>query len=88
MELIGRKASRSATSADLEHLGRVAVDGSGNIYIADSYQTVIRKVGTNGIIGTISMDGNGTYSGDSFISRIRKIDSNGNVSTIAEKVFK
>ena len=36
----------------------VAVDATGNLFIADTGNNVIRKVGTNGIITTVA--GNGT----------------------------
>jgi len=53
-----------ATSASLANPSGVAVDGSGNLYIADSYNQRIRCVDPDGIITTVA--GNGTYgfSGD------------------------
>ncbi len=43
----------------------VAVDSSGNVYIADSTNQVIRKVsGSTGIIETIAGVGGWGYSGD------------------------
>jgi trimeric autotransporter adhesin len=48
-----------ATSAELKQPAGVAVDPSGNVYIADEGNSVIRKVNTGGIITTIA--GNGTY---------------------------
>jgi uncharacterized protein (TIGR03437 family) len=48
----------AATSAQLEFPGSVAVDGSGNIYIADSGNHAIREV-TGGIINTILVYGPG-----------------------------
>ena len=44
----------AATNASLYLPSGVAVDGSGNLFIADSYNNVIRKVGTNGIITTVA----------------------------------
>jgi sugar lactone lactonase YvrE len=49
----------SATSAELAHPEGVAVDSSGNIYIADNYNSVIREVSG----GNIS-----TYAGSSTVS--------------------
>ena len=43
-----------ATSAALEYPYSVAVDGSGNLYIADTYNSCIRKVDTVGVITTIA----------------------------------
>ena len=42
----------------------MALDTSGNLYIADSGNQRIREVGTNGIITTVAGDGNDTYAGD------------------------
>jgi hypothetical protein len=42
----------------------VAVDGSGNVYIADEGNNRVRKVDTNGVIRTVAGDGTGDYSGD------------------------
>ncbi|MBN1841374.1 MAG: hypothetical protein JW883_03705 [Deltaproteobacteria bacterium] len=49
------------------HLSRpygVAVDTSGNIYIADTYQNRIRKVDTKGIINTVAGTGSSGKVGD------------------------
>jgi len=53
-----------ATSAELNSPGGVAVDGSGNVYIADSKNYRIRKVSTTGIISTVAGNGTQGYSGD------------------------
>jgi hypothetical protein len=42
----------------------LAVDGSGNIYIADNENNVIRKVNTLGIINTVAGNGAHGFSGD------------------------
>jgi hypothetical protein len=42
----------------------VAVDASGNLFIADTYNNRIREVGTNGIITTVAGDGSSGYSGN------------------------
>jgi sugar lactone lactonase YvrE len=48
----------SATSAELYRPEDVAVDTAGNLYIADTYNQVIRKVtASNGIIGTLAGNG-------------------------------
>jgi len=52
-----------ATMAILEFPTGVAVDGSGNIFIADDF-TRIRKVTTDGIINTIAGNGTSGYYGD------------------------
>jgi len=64
-----------ATNAELANPWDVAVDSSGNLYIADTLNNVIRKVDSNGIITTITGNGfcklsryevfnNGGYAGD------------------------
>jgi trimeric autotransporter adhesin len=42
----------------------VAVDGGGNVFIADEFNTRIRKIGTNGIMTTVAGNANGTFAGD------------------------
>jgi sugar lactone lactonase YvrE len=53
-----------ATSATLSEPVALAVDGSGNLYIADRASGVIRRVGTDGIISTYAGNGKPGYSGD------------------------
>jgi hypothetical protein len=51
----------AATSATLDNPEGLAFDGSGNLYIADSNNNVVRAVGSNGKINTFA--GNGTGHG-------------------------
>ena len=53
-----------ATAAAVEYPNAVAVDASGNVYIADYINSVIRKVNTAGIISTIAGTGTSGFSGD------------------------
>ena len=54
-----------ATSAEISYPEDVTVDASGNIYIADSGNSRIRKVTVStGIITTVAGDGTGGYAGD------------------------
>jgi len=53
-----------ATTAQLNSPISVAVDNSGNILIADTYNSRLRMVDSSGIIHTIAGDGNCNYSGD------------------------
>ncbi|HYV35936.1 MAG TPA: peptidoglycan DD-metalloendopeptidase family protein, partial [Gemmataceae bacterium] len=54
-----------ATAAVMTHPQGVAVDGSGNVFIADSYNNRIRRVdASTGIITTITGNGTAGFSGD------------------------
>jgi sugar lactone lactonase YvrE len=54
----------AATQAELNSPIGVAVDASGNLFIAEEANNVIRKVGTDGIISTVAGNGADGYSGD------------------------
>jgi hypothetical protein len=54
----------AATNASFNHPYGLAVDGSGNVFIADEGNNVIRKVGVNGIITTLAGNGSAGYAGD------------------------
>jgi len=54
----------AATGASLGSPDGVAVDGAGNLYIADLYNRRIRKVDTGGRISTVAGDGTYGFSGD------------------------
>lgn len=62
-----------ATSALLNGVIGVAVDNSGNIYIADSGNNRIRKVNTFGTISTIAGTGTAGYSGDGGSATLAKL---------------
>lgn len=53
-----------AAAASLKRPYGVAVDASGNLFIADSYNNVVRRVAANGIITTVAGTGAAGYSGD------------------------
>ncbi len=53
-----------ATNANLQLPLGVAVDKANNVYIADTGDSTIREVTTNGIIQTIAGDGYASYFGD------------------------
>jgi trimeric autotransporter adhesin len=59
-----------ATTAQLNSPYGVAVDDTGNIYIADSYNRRIRKVSTSGIITTVSGTGARGHSGDGGVAEV------------------
>jgi hypothetical protein len=54
----------SATNAKLAFPSGLAVDGAGNLYVADTNNFRVRKVSTAGIITTIAGNGAQGYSGD------------------------
>lgn len=54
----------AATSAQFNDLQGVAVDASGNVYIADTGNNRIRKITRNGTITTIAGTGASGFSGD------------------------
>ncbi len=54
----------AATGAKLSFPNAVAVDGAGNLYIADNYHQRIREVSPGGIITTLAGTGVAGYSGD------------------------
>jgi len=53
-----------ATSASIQQPLGVAVDASGNLFIADTYNNCIREVDINGVISTVAGNGIPGYSGD------------------------
>ena len=54
----------AATTAKLRSPKGVALDAAGNLYICDSDNHRIRKVGANGLISTVAGNGSAGYSGD------------------------
>jgi trimeric autotransporter adhesin len=77
-----------ATSAELKYPHGVAIDASGNIYIADTNHSRIRMVTkSTGIISTVAGTGSSGYSGDGGLATSAKlnypygvaIDASGNI---------
>jgi uncharacterized protein (TIGR03437 family) len=64
-----------ATSAQLNGPQGVAVDSSGNVYIADTLNSVIREVTPNGIIQTIAGTGIAGFSGDGGLATAAQLGS-------------
>ncbi len=81
-----------ATSAQLFGPQGLAVDPSGNLYIADTTNSRVRKVSPSGVITTVATEGDGVswvtvdatgnlyISGGNFVFRV---DTSGNITTIA-----
>jgi hypothetical protein len=55
---------RQASVAALSHPQGLALDTSGNLYVADSGNNRIRRVSPNGVISTVAGNGNAGFSGD------------------------
>ncbi len=53
-----------ATGAILNYPYGVALDGKGNVYLADAYNNRIRKIASNGTISTVAGNGTAGFSGD------------------------
>jgi sugar lactone lactonase YvrE len=64
----------SATAAELNNPTGVAVDTSGNLYIADTYNSVIRKVTTAGVISTVAGSDTPGYAGDGSSATAAELD--------------
>jgi len=81
-----------ATSAQMNYPQAVAVDASGNLYIADTYNNRVRKVSTAGIITTVAGNGNYANSGDGgpavnaglYFPNSVTVDSAGNIYVAGE----
>jgi hypothetical protein len=77
----------AATNAELNAAWGVAVDASGNLFIADDSNSRIRKVDSNGIITTVAGNGTSGFSGDGGVATNAElsgpvsvaVDSNGNL---------
>jgi uncharacterized protein (TIGR03437 family) len=87
-----------ATSAELNGPSGVAVDSAGAVYISDSGNNRVRKIGSDGIISTVAgslpdslsspqglaLDGMGNlYIADRFHHRIQMLTRDGTISTVA-----
>ena len=66
-----------ATQARLEEPVDVAVDPSGNVFIAERYGFKVRRIGANGIITTVAGNGQQMYDGDGKPATTAAIDVRG-----------
>ena len=64
----------AATAAVLGKPNNIAIDASGNLYIADWQNNRIRKVNTSGIITTAAGTGTAGFSGDGGAATAAKLD--------------
>jgi hypothetical protein len=64
----------AAVVAQLNQPKGIALDSSGNLYIADSQNHVIRKIDSQGIITTIAGNNTAGYSGDGGTATAAKLN--------------
>ena len=64
----------SALTARLHHPNGVAVDATGNIYVADEGNNVIRMINPGGIITTIAGNGTAGFFGDGGLATLAEFD--------------
>jgi uncharacterized protein (TIGR03437 family) len=84
-----------ATAAQLSFPMGIAVDGAGNVFVADRDASVVRKIAANGTISTVAgaqlngpsgvaVDAAGNlYIADTNNEVVRKVSADGTVSTVA-----
>ncbi len=63
-----------AVNAQIQWPYGITVDNTGNLYIADTYNNRIRRVGSDGIITTVAGSGVGGYSGDGGLATQAALD--------------
>lgn len=64
-----------ATNAELNNPGGIAIDKSGNVYIADADNDVVRMVNTQGNINTFAGTGTSGFSGDGSAATSAKLSA-------------
>ena len=69
-----------ATAAELDNPQSVALDGAGNLYIADTNNHRIRKVDPSGTISTIAGTGTGGFGGDGGPAIVAQINNPGSIA--------
>ncbi|HXB11423.1 MAG TPA: NHL repeat-containing protein, partial [Bacteroidia bacterium] len=69
-----------AVKAKLNGPTSIAIDGAGNIYIADRYNNCVRKIDRAGIITTVAGNNKQGYSGDGEIANKAKLNDPRGVS--------
>lgn len=78
----------AATNAQINNVTGVALDGAGNVYIADLSNYRIRKVDTFGVISTVAGTGIAGYNGDGIAATLARLNNPRGVSVdVASNVF-
>jgi sugar lactone lactonase YvrE len=77
----------AATNAELFNPEGVAVDATGNLFIADYSNSRIRKVDTNGLISTVAGDGRQGYGGDGGVATNAEFGPYGLAVDAVDKLF-
>ena len=85
-----------ATEAEIGELGAVAVDGLGDVYVADFQNSLIREIDANGMIATVAgsggelaapngvaIDGDAIVIADSGHNQIDRVEASGRLTVIA-----
>lgn len=66
-----------ATQAAFKLISDVAVDASGNAYVADTYDFRVRKIDLSGVIRTVAGNGSQIYNGDNIQATSAAMDVRG-----------
>src|SRR5207249_1034730 len=64
-----------ATSASLDYPEGIALDGLGDLFIADTANHRVRKIGADGTINTVAGNGTEAYGGDGGPARTASLDT-------------
>ncbi len=74
-QLGSRGDGGQAVNAELNSPSGLAVDGSGNVYVADTNNHRVRRVAPSGVITTIAGTGLNGFSGDGGAATVAKLDT-------------
>jgi sugar lactone lactonase YvrE len=76
-----------AVAAKLNDPTGIAIDNTGNVYIADMDNHRIRKIDSDGVITTVVGNGNARYSGDGELATVAELNSPHDVTIDKEGNF-
>lgn len=76
-----------ATSASIQGCYHAAPAPDGSLYIADTWNHVVRRVGTNGIIHTVAGNGTDGFSGDDGPATAAQLDAPWGVAAARDGTF-